>query len=325
MRILAIDTSTDRTAVAVVEDGRVIESRFHEDPLAHGEALAKIVTEIKPNLEKIDLVAIGMGPGPFTGLRSGIAFGQSFALARGIPWVGVSSLDALAKQFDGNEFIVQVDARRKEVFYAKFKNGKRVGEVAVTQLSALTKLGIAINTGFPEPLHIAERAKNENIREPIYIRRPDAFPIPKGVKFRPITQLDLVPMSAIEKESFPIDPWSIEQLKEEFSAPGRHYVVAEVSGEVVGYAGVVKRGDSGDVLTLAVVKEHRRKGIGRELLRRLVDWARTNNCEAMMLEVRIGNEEAVPLYTSFGFLEITRRANYYGPNQDAIVMRKELR
>ena len=67
MRILAIDTSTDRTAVAVVEDGRVIESRFHEDPLAHGEALAKIVSEIKPNLEKIDLVAIGMGPGPFTG------------------------------------------------------------------------------------------------------------------------------------------------------------------------------------------------------------------------------------------------------------------
>ena len=325
MRILAIDTSTDRTAVALVEDGKVIASRFHEDPLAHGEALAKIVSEIKPSLEKLDLVAIGMGPGPFTGLRSGIAFAQSFALARGISWVGVSSLDALAKQFVGNEFIVHVDARRREVFYAKFKNGKRVGEPAVTQLSALTKLGIPVHTGSPEPHHIAELAISENFREPIYVRRPDAFPIPKGVKFRPITQLDLVPMSAIEKESFSIDPWSIEQLKEEYSAPGRHYVVAELSGEVVGYAGVVKRGDSGDILTLAVAKDHRRKGIGRELLRRLVDWARTNNCEAMMLEVRIGNEEAEPLYTSFGFLEITRRANYYGPNQDAIVMRKELR
>ena len=325
MRILTIDTSTDRTAVAIVENGKVIESRFHDDPLAHGEALAKIVTEIKPNLEKIDLVAIGMGPGPFTGLRSGIAFGQSFAIARGIPWLGVSSLDALAKQFNGDEFIVQVDARRKEVFYAKFKDGKRVGEPAATQLTALSKLGIPIHTGFPDPLHIAELATNENIREPIYVRRPDAFPVPKGVKFRPITQLDLVPMSAIEKESFPIDPWSIEQLKEEFSAPGRHYVVAEVSGEVIGYAGVVKRGDSGDILTLSVAKAHRRKGIGRELLRRMIDWARTNNCEAMMLEVRIGNEEAQPLYTSFGFLEITRRTNYYGPNQDAVVMRKELR
>lgn len=205
------------------------------------------------------------------------------------------------------------------------KNVKRVGEPAATQLTALSKLGIPIHTGFPDPFHIAELATNENIREPIYIRRPDAFPIPKGVKFRPITQLDLVPMSAIEKESFPIDPWSIEQLKEEFFAHGRHYVVAEVSGEVVGYAGVVKRGDSGDILTLSVAKAHRRKGIGRELLRRLIDWARTNNCEAMMLEVRIGNEEAQPLYTSFGFLEITRRTNYYGPNQDAVVMRKELR
>ena len=117
MRVPAIDTSTDRTAVALVEDGKVIASRFHEDPLAHGEALAKIVSEIKPSLEKLDLVAIGMGPGPFTGLRSGIAFAQSFALARGISWVGVSSLDALAKQFVGNEFIVHVDARRREVFY----------------------------------------------------------------------------------------------------------------------------------------------------------------------------------------------------------------
>ncbi|MEN9736726.1 MAG: hypothetical protein RL129_1437, partial [Actinomycetota bacterium] len=273
----------------------------------------------------LDLVAVGMGPGPFTGLRSGIAFAQSFALAKQIPWVGVASLDALSMQFIESEFIVQVDARRKEVFYSIYKDGKPTGDAQVGPLAALAHYNLPIHTGFPDPLHIATLAQHQNIAEPIYVRRPDAYPAPKGVKFRGITQLDLVEIAAIEKESFEIDPWSIDQIKSEYVAPGRFYIVAEFEGRVIGYAGIVKRGESGDVLTISVAKAHRRKGIGRELLRRLIDWARTNKCEAMMLEVRVGNEEATPLYTSFGFMEISRRTNYYGPNRDAIIMRKELR
>ena len=138
-----------------------------------------------------------------------------------------------------------------------------------------------------------------------------------------MNQMDLVEIAALEIENFEIDPWSIEQIKSEYAAPGRFYMVAEVDLRVIGYAGIVKRGESGDVLTISVAKAQRRKGIGRELLRRLIDWARTNKCEAMMLEVRVGNEEAMPLYLSFGFLEISRRPNYYGAGRDAIVMRKE--
>ena len=324
MKILAIDTSTDRTSVAIIEDGEITSSKYHENPLAHGEALAKLIVEMAKELNDLDLVAVGMGPGPFTGLRSGISFGQSFALARGIPWVGVSSLDALAKQFSDKEFIVQVDARRREVFYARYLNGLRIGEPAVAHLATLEKLNLPIYSGFPDPKDIAQLSHTQNISEPIYVRRPDAFPAPKGVKFRTLTQLDLVPISVLEKEIFKVDPWSIDQFRSEYSAPGRHYLVAEFGGEIVGYAGIVKRGESGDVLTLAVAPAHRQKGIGRELLRRLIDWARTNKCEAMMLEVRVGNEEAFPLYTSFGFIEISRRANYYGAGLDAIVMRKDM-
>lgn len=323
MKILAIDTSTDRTSVAVVDNGSLVINRFHEDPLAHGEALPKLIFDIKSELTNLDLVAIGMGPGPFTGLRSGIAFAQSFALAKNIPWVGVCSLDALAKQFNDEEFLVQVDARRKEVFYAQFKNNERIGEPSVAQLSLLELKKLPIYSGFPDPLHIAQLAEHQNFAAPIYVRRPDAYPAPKGVKFRNINQLDLIPISIIEKESFEIDPWSIEQLKSEYNALGRFYIVAELAGEVIGYAGIVKRGESGDILTISVTKSHRRKGVGRELLRRLIDWARTNKCEAMMLEVRVGNEAATPLYESFGFIEISRRPNYYGPSRDAIVMRKE--
>jgi ribosomal-protein-alanine N-acetyltransferase len=228
-------------------------------------------------------------------------------------------------QFTGSEFFAQIDARRKEVFYAYFKDGVRIGEPQVGPLVSISNKNIPIHTGFPDPADIAKLAEHVNISEPIYVRRPDAYPAPKGVKFRAITQLDLVPISVIEKESFEVDPWSLEQIKSEYNAPGRFYVVAEFNGEVVGYAGIVKRGDSGDVLTISVAKTHRRKGIGRELLRRLIDWARTNKCNVMMLEVRVGNEEATPLYTSFGFVEISRRPNYYGTGRDAIVMRKEFR
>jgi tRNA threonylcarbamoyl adenosine modification protein YeaZ len=325
MKILAIDTSTDRTSVAVIEDGKVLESAFHQDPLAHGEALPKLVLSMRALLNDLDLIAIGMGPGPFTGLRSGIAFAQSFALAKNVPWVGVSSLDALAKQFRDADFLVQVDARRKEVFYARFTAGERVGAEGVAPLPVIEKLNLPIHSGYPDPIHIAELALTQNIAEPIYVRRPDAYPAPKGVKFRNITQLDLVEIAAIEKESFLHDPWSMDQIKSEYVAPGRFYVVAEFEGRVVGYAGIVNRGESGDVLTISVAIAHRRKGIGRELLRRLIDWARTNKCEVMMLEVRVGNDEATPLYNSFGFIEISRRPDYYGPGQNAIVMRKELK
>ena len=114
--ILAVDTSTDRTTVGLVVDGVSVSEHHHDDPLAHGEVLPKLVNQILESDPYIDVVAIGMGPGPFTGLRVGIAFGQAFALAKGIPWVGVSSLAAMAHVQDDKEFIVAIDARRREFF-----------------------------------------------------------------------------------------------------------------------------------------------------------------------------------------------------------------
>jgi len=74
-----------------------------------------------------------------------------------------------------------------------------------------------------------------------------------------------------------------------------------------------------------VVEQHRRKGIGRELLKRLIDWARVKKAEAIMLEMRLGNDAAQPLYEQYGFSEVSRRENYYGPGLTAVVMRKELK
>jgi tRNA threonylcarbamoyl adenosine modification protein YeaZ/ribosomal-protein-alanine acetyltransferase len=326
---LSIDTSTARTSVAIVKDDKTLFESHHDGALSHGEVLPKLVAEGLKIESNIDQVVVGMGPGPFTGLRVGIAFAQSFALARGIPWSGVCSLDAIASQFADNDFLVAIDARRKEVFYARYTNGSRIGEPKVCQPSQLVAFDIPIygeeRNQFPDPKSLdAIAVSGATYLQPIYVRRPDAYPAPVGVKFRPMNQLDLVPAFAIEKESYGHEAWTMAQFKEEFAGKERMYVAAEFAGELIAYAGVVNLAGTADVLTVTVAAGHRRKGIGRELLRRLIDWSRTQKCEAIMLEVRVGNEEAIPLYESFGFIEISRRKDYYGPGKPAIVMRKEL-
>jgi tRNA threonylcarbamoyl adenosine modification protein YeaZ/ribosomal-protein-alanine acetyltransferase len=329
--ILSIDTSTSQTSVALVKDGKVLFSKNHNDALAHGEVLPKLVAQALEKNRGIDLVAVGMGPGPFTGLRVGIAFAQSFAQAAGVSCVGVCSLDAMAANINEGEFIVSTDARRKERYWARYENGKRVSEPAVSSTLELEKLGIKIfNEGdyYPDPAAIAALAlSGEKVLQPIYIRKPDAYPLPEGVKFRVMTAFDLVVATAIEKEVYGKTAWSAAQFKEEFAkAPkAAYYLAAEAEGELIAYAGIFYVADVADVHTITVVEKYRRKGVGRELLKRLIDWARVKKADAIMLEMRLGNDSARPLYEQYGFVEISKRENYYGPGLTAVVMRKELK
>jgi tRNA threonylcarbamoyl adenosine modification protein YeaZ/ribosomal-protein-alanine acetyltransferase len=329
--ILSIDTSTSQTSVALVKDGKVLFSKNHNDPLAHGEVLPKLVAQALEISRGIDLVAVGMGPGPFTGLRVGIAFSQSFAQAAGVSCVGVCSLDAMAANINEGEFIVSTDARRKERYWARYENGKRVSEPAVSSTLELEKLGVKIfNEGdyYPDPVAIAALAlSGEKVLQPIYIRKPDAYPLPDGVKFRVMTALDLVVASAIEKEVYGKTAWSSAQFKEEFAKAPKdaYYLAAEAYGELIAYAGIFYVADVADVHTITVVEKYRRKGVGRELLKRLIDWARVKKADAIMLEMRLGNDSARPLYEQYGFVEVSKRENYYGPGLTAVVMRKELK
>ena len=329
--VLAIDTSTAQTSVALIQDGEVLFNKSHNDPLAHGEVLPKLVAQALAVNKQIDLIAVGMGPGPFTGLRVGIAFAQSYALATQIDWVGVCSLDAMAAVINQSEFIVSTDARRKERFWARYKDGVRITQPAVSKASELEKFGLPIlNEGdyFPDPVALAKIAlTSKSVEQPIYIRKPDAYPLPTGVKFRPMTALDLVSAIAIEKAVYGKTAWSADQFKSEFAkAPkSAQYLAAEFEGQLIAYAGIFYVADVADIHTLTVVADQRRKGIGRELLKRLIDWARVKKAQAIMLEMRLGNDAARPLYESFGFIEISKRENYYGPGLTAVVMRKELR
>jgi tRNA threonylcarbamoyl adenosine modification protein YeaZ len=169
-KILAIDTSTSRTSVAIIDGDTIVFSSFRDGATAHGPSLPALVQEALA-VSDVAEVVVGMGPGPFTGLRVGIAFAQSFALAREIPVRGVCSLDAIAAQITEQDFIITVDARRKEVYWARYTDGVRVGEPAVNFPADVS--GAPIHTDLFVDMKALVKLPG-NITEPIYLRRPDA-------------------------------------------------------------------------------------------------------------------------------------------------------
>ena len=172
MSILAIDTAASRTSVVVIENGKVVFDEFRDGAMSHGPALPELVQAAIKNRE-ITEVLVGMGPGPYTGLRVGITFAQTFAWALNIPVRGYCSLDAIAAQFSDSDFIVAIDARRKEVYWARYTNGVRVEGPAVDLPAVVADKGIkVIDSLFPDPKYFVEIA--EEFTEPIYLRRPDA-------------------------------------------------------------------------------------------------------------------------------------------------------
>ena len=168
---LAIDTATSRTIVAMVDDGKVLVESFHEGATDHGKAITELVVQALKVCPVPNQVVVGMGPGPFTGLRVGITFAHTFALARNIPVIGVCSLDAIV--IDKAEYTVAIDARRKEIYWASYKSGQRISGPAVNKPDEVE--GFVIDQ-YPDMAKLVELSKTQNISEPMYLRRPDAVP-----------------------------------------------------------------------------------------------------------------------------------------------------
>lgn len=147
------------------------------------------------------------------------------------------------------------------------------------------------------------------------------------ITYRQPIALDIPVLASYEKLLFPYSPWNTAQFKEEFAGipTTRFMSVAEADNTIIGYCGVFlpAPGVEADILTVAVLPEYRRQGIAREFMRQIEEWARERGASAMMLEVEHTNESAIELYKSLGYMKISVRMDYYGPGQDAFVMRKE--
>ena len=168
---LAIDTATSRTIVGIIDGENVLFEGFHEGATEHGFAITELVAKALEIGPKPDQVVVGMGPGPFTGLRVGITFAQTFAMARKIPVIGVCSLDAIA--IDKSEYTVAIDARRKEIYWASYKDGKRTAGPEVSKPADVENF---IIDQYPDLEKLVALSKSQDISEPMYLRRPDAVP-----------------------------------------------------------------------------------------------------------------------------------------------------
>ena len=125
MKLLALETATEACSVAVLVDGEVHE-RFEIAPRRHAELAlpwaGQLLAEVGVAKSQLDAIAVGRGPGAFTGVRLAIAIAQGIALALDRPLLPVSTLAALAMRAPGNgDVLAAIDARMGEVYWAPFE------------------------------------------------------------------------------------------------------------------------------------------------------------------------------------------------------------
>ena len=199
--LLAFDTGTPAVTVALYDD-RVVASSSTVDARRHGELLAPAITALLDEawvpIMDVTAIAVGVGPGPFTGLRVGLVTARTLGLALGIPVYGVCTLDVLAAEAADTvrePFLVATDARRKEVYWASYdEHGRRLDGPHVSRPADVASEGPVVGAGtllYPEafpgarrPEHpsagvlarvVAEEAAELLDPEPLYLRRPDAM------------------------------------------------------------------------------------------------------------------------------------------------------
>ncbi len=204
--VLALDTSTV-VNVGLARGERVLATATVADQMAHVEQLMPLVAECvdAAGVRVADLgqLVVGLGPGPFTGLRVGVVTAQVLGYVLRIELRGVCSLDVLAAQFVGEsagEFLVATDARRREVYWARYSSlGVRLGEPRVSRPSDVPRLPVIGPAAdlYADQLHAVPGPRSMDPavlvttgatlpdagHEPLYLRHPDATELtrPKSV------------------------------------------------------------------------------------------------------------------------------------------------
>ena len=204
--VLALDTSTV-VNVGIARGERVLATATVADRMAHAEQLMPLISDCLSDAgvwpRDLDQLIVGLGPGPFTGLRVGVATAQILSYVLKIELRGVCSLDVLAAQFAGatsGDFIVATDARRREVYWAQYgADGVRSGEPSVSRPSEVPplpaigpaaelysdQLSLVAGPRAMDPGVLATRGATlpDAGHEPLYLRHPDATELtrPKSV------------------------------------------------------------------------------------------------------------------------------------------------
>jgi len=205
MIVLGLDTCFSSCSVAVLDGERVLACAQEVMARGHQERLAPMAREVMADaglaFDRLDRIAVTVGPGSFTGLRIGIAFAKGLAFALGRPTVGIGALEALAAEASGLVFPA-IDARRGQLYLQAFDDGRALmapdalsAEVAAARLAELSQgrpftlvgSGAALLADVSPTARVisAEGADARNVArmaavrepaplKPLYLRAPDA-------------------------------------------------------------------------------------------------------------------------------------------------------
>jgi len=144
----------------------------------------------------------------------------------------------------------------------------------------------------------------------------------RGLEIRKMRSADLPQVMLIELSTFTM-PWSESTFRGLLRRRDSELLVADIHGEIAGYAVFWAVMDQGELGNVAVDESYRGKGIGTKLIQAVLTSAKERGVHEVFLEVRCSNAGAQDLYKTFGFSEVGRRKNYYlEPLEDALVMKK---
>ena len=371
MIVLALDTATPAVTAGVVRRDageHVLAEHVTVDARAHAETLTPNIlaalAESGQAMADLDAVVVGCGPGPFTGLRVGMATAAAVGHALDIPVYGACSLDAIGVRTRGDVLVV-TDARRREVYWARYRDGIRIEGPAVNAAADVACEGAKAVAGsadhaamFPLPRLDAEHPTPVGLVRavdwtadpgplvPLYLRRPDAKTLAERqavtrladgrgashssvtVTIDRLTRADAARCAELEAQLFDgDDPWSASAFVSELGRRHNHYVAARTADKLVGYAGITRLG-------LLPPHEYEIHTIGVDPAfhgqgtgRRLLDSLLDfADGGTVFLEVRTDNAAAIALYRSAGFVEVGLRKRYYrASGADAYTMRRERR
>ncbi len=226
MRVLALDTATTELVAglanvsATVSGGVDVIAEKIISTRAHNELLVPTIAELLEGaglaFSDLEAIVVGCGPGPFTGLRVGMATAQALGQALGIPVYGVVTHDAVAKGVDAESALIVTDARRREVYWARYENGQRVAGPDVVKPAELDcppvafcsvpeQLAAQLSVDADEVTYLPPRTAGLVAAAdfsappaplvPHYLRRPDAVPPKQKPRSPALPDIDLKKLS----------------------------------------------------------------------------------------------------------------------------------
>jgi ribosomal-protein-alanine N-acetyltransferase len=143
------------------------------------------------------------------------------------------------------------------------------------------------------------------------------------ISFRKMVPEDADAVAEVEKQCF-ATPWSRESFWRDASSSDTYYLLAvdeEADNKVIGYVGCWILAYEGSITNVAIAPDYRRRGIGRQMLLKLIEEVKARGVTAMTLEARVSNTPAIKLYEGLGFKSVGQRPKYYtSPVEDAEIM-----